>query len=70
MMEMKAKRFSPTLAIYSLTLLLSAVITFAIQPLAGKMLLPIVGGTPSGWIVAMAFFQIMLLVGYFVAHLL
>ncbi len=36
----------------------------------GKMLLPLVGGTSSGWIVAMAFFQIMLLFGYFLSHML
>ena len=64
------KTLSPTLAIYSLTLLLSAMITFAVQPMVGKMLLPIVGGTPAGWIVAMAFFQLMLLVGYLFAHIL
>ncbi|MDP2204860.1 MAG: fused MFS/spermidine synthase [Alphaproteobacteria bacterium] len=36
----------------------------------GKMLLPLIGGTPAGWIVAMAFFQLMLLAGYFFAHIL
>lgn len=61
---------SLTLFIFIVTLFLSASIMFAIQPMIGKMLLPIVGGTPAGWIVAMAFFQIMLLVGYFVAHVL
>lgn len=55
--------------IFSLTLCLSAVLMFAIQPMAGKMLLPIVGGTPAGWIVAMAFFQAMLLAGYLLAHI-
>ncbi|HRJ67065.1 MAG TPA: fused MFS/spermidine synthase [Alphaproteobacteria bacterium] len=58
------------LAVFSLTLFLSASLMFALQPMAGKMLLPMVGGTPAGWIVAMAFFQIMLLVGYLAAHLL
>lgn len=43
---------------------------FAVQPMIGKMLLPVVGGTPAGWIVAMAFFQTMLLSGYLLAHLL
>ncbi|MEZ0225401.1 MAG: spermidine synthase [Alphaproteobacteria bacterium] len=32
------------------------------------MLLPLVGGTPAGWVVAMAFFQVMLLAGYLMAH--
>lgn len=59
-----------SLGLFSLTLFLSAALMFAVEPMAGKMLLPLVGGTPSGWIVAMAFFQIMLLLGYFYAHLL
>ncbi|MCE9508719.1 MAG: fused MFS/spermidine synthase [Alphaproteobacteria bacterium] len=58
------------LIIFSLTLFLSAALMFGLQPMIGKMLLPIVGGTPSGWIVAMAFFQVMLLAGYFLAHAL
>ena len=59
-----------TLAVFITTLFLSAALMFSLQPMVGKMLLPIVGGTPAGWIVAMAFFQIMLLVGYFLAHAL
>jgi len=59
-----------TLLVFSVTLLLSAALMFAVQPMVGKMLLPIVGGTPAGWIVAMAFFQLMLLVGYLLAHIL
>src|SRR6218665_1285204 len=61
---------SMLLGVFSLTMFLSAALMFAIQPMTGKMLLPIVGGTPAGWIVAMAFFQIMLLAGYLLAHLL
>jgi hypothetical protein len=58
------------LPVFSFTLFLSAAAMFALQPMAGKMLLPLVGGTPAGWVVAMAFFQSMLLAGYLVAHLL
>lgn len=58
-----------TYVIFSITLLLSAAMMFALQPMVGKMLLPLVGGTPAGWIVAMAFFQAMLLAGYLLAHL-
>lgn len=67
-----AKTFatSLTLVVFVVTLFLSASIMFAIQPMVGKMLLPLVGGSPAGWIVAMAFFQVMLLAGYFVAHIL
>ncbi len=59
-----------TLAVFSFTLFLSASLMFSVQPMAGKMLLPLVGGTPAGWIVAMAFFQVMLLAGYLIAHTL
>ena len=58
----------PHVFIFSLTLLLSAALMFTLQPMVGKMLLPLVGGAPSGWLVAMSFFQIMLLAGYWLAH--
>jgi spermidine synthase len=61
---------SVTLALFSFTLFISAALMFAVQPMIGKMLLPLIGGTPAGWIVAMAFFQLMLLAGYFFAHVL
>lgn len=57
-----------TVALFTLTLFLSAALMFSIQPMVGKMLLPVVGGTPAGWIVAMAFFQIALLAGYGLAY--
>lgn len=62
--------FSGTVGLYSLTMLASALLMFALQPMVGKMLLPLAGGTPAGWIVAMAFFQVMLLAGYYLAHFL
>ncbi|MEZ0226368.1 MAG: spermidine synthase [Alphaproteobacteria bacterium] len=40
---------------------------FVLQLMVGKMLLPLTGGTPAGWIVAMAFFQLALLGGYALA---
>ena len=70
-MTSAARKDNPfALGLFSLTLFLSAALMFAIEPMTGKMLLPLVGGTPAGWIVAMAFFQVMLLLGYFYAHLL
>ncbi|MDE1152706.1 MAG: fused MFS/spermidine synthase [Micavibrio sp.] len=69
-MQPAAIKTLATLLLFSLTLLTSACITFMMQPMVGKMLLPIVGGTPAGWMVAMAFFQIMLLAGYLLAHTL
>jgi spermidine synthase len=56
--------------LFSLTLFCAAFLSFAIQPILGKIMLPMVGGAPAGWIVAMAFFQIALLAGYGVSYLL
>lgn len=56
------------IALFSLALFTSAALMFSVQPMIGKMLLPIVGGTPAGWIVAMAFFQMALLAGYTLAY--
>lgn len=71
-MSVASKRASTTTTLYlfSFTLFVSAALMFAVQPMIGKMLLPLIGGTPAGWIVAMAFFQLMLLAGYFFAHVL
>lgn len=70
MTKKNANTTMATLAVFSFTLFLSASLMFSVQPMAGKMLLPLVGGTPAGWIVAMAFFQVMLLAGYLIAHAL
>lgn len=56
--------------LFALTLFLSAALMFAVQPMVGKMLLPVAGGAPAGWIVALAFFQTALLAGYLLAHFL
>ncbi len=43
---------------------LAAFLAFAIQPLMGKRLLPIYGGTSGTWLGCMVYFQLALLVGY------
>jgi spermidine synthase len=48
----------------------SAFLLFWVQPLFGKMLLPMLGGSPSVWLTAMVFYQAVLLGGYLYAHLL
>ncbi len=63
-----ARRF--TLGLYAATLLLSALLIFAIQPMFTKMVLPKLGGAPSVWSVAMVVFQAALFIGYVYAHLL
>ena len=52
------------IAIFTLTTFLSALLLFSIQPLFAKMVLPILGGAPSVWAVALCFFQGALLAGY------
>ncbi len=56
--------------LFSATLFLSAFLMFTVQPMAGKTLLPLFGGAPSVWLAAMAYFQIALLAGYFIAFVL
>lgn len=52
------------------TTFLSALLLFSVQPMFAKMALPILGGSPSVWAVALCFFQGALLAGYGYAHLL
>src|SRR5262245_41963193 len=62
------RRGPEMIALFAAALFLAAALMFALQPMAGKMLLPLSGGAPSGWIATMAFFQAALLCGYFLAH--
>ncbi len=56
--------------LFAATLFVSATLLFWIQPLFAKMVLPLLGGSPSVWNTAMVFFQAVLLAGYGYAHLL
>jgi hypothetical protein len=53
---------------FGAAIFLSAVLLFSVQPLVGKLLLPLLGGAPSVWNTVMLFFQAMLLAGYAYAH--
>ena len=53
---------------FSLTLLLSATLLFAIQPMIARMLLPRVGGAAAVWSTCLVFFQATLVGGYLYAH--
>jgi len=55
---------------YSVTVLVSAFLLFEIQLILAKFFLPWFGGTPALWTTCMFFFQSLLVVGYFYAHLL
>lgn len=56
------------LALFVATILLSALLLFGVQPMFTKMVLPVLGGSPGVWSVAMVFFQALLLAGYAYAH--
>src|ERR1041384_7245225 len=58
------------LPLFAATLFASALLLFAVQPMFAKMVLPVLGGAPAVWSVAMVFFQAALLIGYAYAHLL
>lgn len=57
------------LLLYTVTLGLSALLMFWVQPLYTRLALPLLGGAPAVWITAMLFFQAALLAGYLYAHL-
>jgi hypothetical protein len=54
--------------LFAATLFLSASLLFMIQPMVGKMVLPLLGGSPAVWNACMVFFQMLLLLGYQYAH--
>lgn len=58
------------LLLFSLTLFVSAALMFAVQPMYGRMVLPLLGGSPSVWNTVMVCYQLTLLVGYGYAHAL
>src|SRR5262249_29513474 len=57
------------LGLFALTLFVSASLLFLIEPMVGKLMLPLLGGTPAVWNTCMLFFQAILLAGYLYAHL-
>lgn len=66
----QAQRSSPTALIFAVAIFTSAALVFSVQPIMGRLLLPMLGGSPSVWNTSMVFFQAALLVGYLYAHLL
>src|SRR3954469_17848049 len=56
------------LIMFAATLFFSAAMLFLVEPLVGKLMLPLLGGTPAVWNTCMVFFQAVLLAGYGYAH--
>lgn len=57
-------------ALFAVTTFASAGLVFLVQPMVAKLVLPLLGGSPSVWNTSIAFFQAALLAGYGYAHLL
>ncbi|HEV3083607.1 MAG TPA: fused MFS/spermidine synthase [Gemmataceae bacterium] len=54
--------------LFAITLFVSAMLLFLVEPMVAKMVLPLLGGTPAVWNTCMVFFQAALLAGYAYAH--
>jgi hypothetical protein len=57
-----------TVVLFAGTLFLNALLLFLVQPMFARLLLPLLGGSPSVWTACMLFFQTALLAGYLYAH--
>jgi SAM-dependent methyltransferase len=63
-------RGSTVLLLFALSLFISSTLMFWIEPMFAKMILPMLGGTPSVWNMCIVFYQITLLAGYVYAYLI
>ena len=53
---------------FALPIGLSAFLLFSVEPLIGRLVLPVFGGTPAVWATVLFFFQAVLLIGYLYGH--
>lgn len=63
-------RYTWAMIAHAATIALAAFLLFLLQPLIGRYILPMYGGAPAVWTMALLFFQAALLAGYGYAHLL
>lgn len=54
----------------ALTVFIGSFLLFGVQPMVGRTLLPAFGGTAAVWVVCLCSFQMLLLGGYFYAHVI
>jgi hypothetical protein len=54
--------------VFGMTSFLASALLFSVEPMIGKMVLPVLGGTPAVWNTCLVYFQVMLLGGYLFAH--
>ena len=55
--------------LYALTIFTSAFLLFLVQPIIAKQILPWFGGSAAVWSTCLAFFQLLLVLGYLYATL-
>ena len=67
-LKVKTNRNISLTILFAGTLFISASLMFVLQPLFGKLLLPLLGGSPAVWNTCMVFYQIILFLGYLYAH--
>lgn len=60
----------PPKILYAVAIFLSSSLLFLAEPMAGKRLVPLLGGSAAVWTTCLVFFQTALLVGYLCAHTL
>ena len=56
------------IAVFSVTMFISAALLFLVEPMFAKMALPLLGGSAAVWTTCLVFFQMTLLAGYVYAH--
>lgn len=66
----EARRDFAPIFLFAFTLFSSASLMFVLQPMFGKVLLPLLGGAASVWNTCMVFYQSILFLGYLYAHML
>ncbi|MGQ0647954.1 MAG: spermidine synthase [Gemmatimonadaceae bacterium] len=62
-------RANAVIGLFAVLIFVNATLLFVVQPMFTKMVLPLLGGTPSVWNTCLLFFQAALLLGYLYAHL-
>ena len=50
--------------LFASTMFMSAGLLFVVEPMIARMILPVLGGSPSVWSTCLVFFQAVLLAGY------
>lgn len=56
--------------VFALGVFVAAALLFMVQPFSGRVLLPLLGGSPAVWNTCVVCFQALLLLGYFYSHAL